>query len=63
MSPLKLFAMLRQLKPIEERVSRLTSAATMSIGVLDHAAGEIAIGRRLGIDATGELPREDFKRP
>ena len=31
--------------------------------VLDHAASEIAIGTRLGIDATRKLAAEGFKRP
>ena len=60
MSPLKLFAMLRQLKPIEERVSRL---ATRTNEVFDQATSEIASGSRLGIDATKKLPDEGFKRP
>jgi 3-polyprenyl-4-hydroxybenzoate decarboxylase len=54
--------MLAQLKPIEERVSRLTSAATV-VDVLDHATSEIAVGSKLGIDATKKLPGEGFKRP
>ncbi|MCP5520881.1 MAG: UbiD family decarboxylase [Verrucomicrobiales bacterium] len=31
--------------------------------VLDHATGEIAIGSKLGIDATKKLPGEGFRRP
>ena len=31
--------------------------------VLDHATGEIAIGSKLGFDATKKLPGESFKRP
>jgi 4-hydroxy-3-polyprenylbenzoate decarboxylase len=31
--------------------------------VLDHASSEIAIGSKLGIDATKKLPGEGFKRP
>ena len=31
--------------------------------VLDHATSEIAIGSKLGIDATKTLPGEGFKRP
>ena len=31
--------------------------------VLDHATSEIAIGTKLGIDATKKLPGEGFKRP
>ena len=31
--------------------------------VLDHATSEIAIGTKLGIDATRKLPGEGFKRP
>ncbi|HET7625981.1 MAG TPA: menaquinone biosynthesis decarboxylase [Verrucomicrobiae bacterium] len=31
--------------------------------VLDHATSEIAIGSKLGIDATKKLPGEGFKRP
>jgi 3-polyprenyl-4-hydroxybenzoate decarboxylase len=54
--------MLVPLKPSEERVSRLTSAATI-IDVLDYAISEIAIGSKLGIDATKKLPGEGFKRP
>jgi len=50
------------LKSNEETVSRLTSAATI-VGVLDHATSEIAIGSKLGIDATKKLPGEGFKRP
>ena len=54
--------MLAPLKSIEEIVSRLTSAATVSNGVLDHATSEIAMGSKLGIDATKKLPGEGFKR-
>jgi len=51
-------------KLIEERVSRPTPAAAMNrADVDDHAAGEIAIGSKLGIDATRKLPREGFERP
>ena len=49
------------MKPTEERVSRLTSAATI-LDVLDHATSEIASGSKLGIDATKKLPGEGFKR-
>ena len=45
------------------RMSRLTSAATMSNDVLDHATSEIASGSKLGIDATKKIPGEGFKRP
>ena len=31
--------------------------------VLDHATSEIAIGTKLGIDATKKLPGEGFTRP
>jgi 4-hydroxy-3-polyprenylbenzoate decarboxylase len=31
--------------------------------VLDHATSEVAIGSKLGIDATKKLPGEGFKRP
>jgi len=31
--------------------------------VLDHATSEIAMGTKLGIDATGKLAGEGFKRP
>ena len=31
--------------------------------MLDHATSEIAIGSKLGIDATKKLPGEGFKRP
>ena len=31
--------------------------------VLDRATSEIAIGTKLGIDATKKLPGEGFKRP
>jgi 4-hydroxy-3-polyprenylbenzoate decarboxylase len=54
--------MLVLLKPTEEIVSRLTSAATI-VDVLDHATSEIASGSKLGIDATKKLPGEGFKRP
>ncbi|HEY1789704.1 MAG TPA: menaquinone biosynthesis decarboxylase, partial [Verrucomicrobiae bacterium] len=30
--------------------------------VLDHATSEVAIGTKLGIDATKKLPGEGFKR-
>jgi 4-hydroxy-3-polyprenylbenzoate decarboxylase len=30
--------------------------------VLDHATSEIAIGSKLGIDATKKIPGEGFKR-
>ena len=33
-----------------------------SSDVLDHATSEIAIGSKLGIDATKKLPGEGFKR-
>ena len=35
----------------------------MNADVLDHASSEIAIGSKLGIDATKKLPGEGFKRP
>ena len=54
--------MLASLRPTEERVSRLTSAATI-VDVLDHATSEIAIGSKLGIDATKKMPGEGFERP
>jgi len=54
--------MLVPLKSNEEIVSRLTSAATI-IDVLEHETSEIAIGSKLGIDATKKLPGEGFKRP
>ena len=63
MSPLKHCDMLTPLKLNEERVSRLTSAATMNTDVLDHATSEIASGSKLGIDATKKIPGEGFKRP
>jgi 4-hydroxy-3-polyprenylbenzoate decarboxylase len=31
--------------------------------VLDHATSEMAMGSKLGIDATKKLPGEGFKRP
>ncbi len=31
--------------------------------VLDHATSEIAIGSKLGLDATKKTPGEGFKRP
>jgi 4-hydroxy-3-polyprenylbenzoate decarboxylase len=31
--------------------------------VLDHATSEIALGSKLGLDATKKLPGEGFKRP
>ena len=62
MSPLNLCDMLVPLKSNEERVSRLTSAATI-IDVLDHATSEIASGSKQGIDATKKIPGEGFKRP
>jgi len=31
--------------------------------VLDHAASEIAIGSKVGIDTTKKLPGEGFKHP
>jgi len=31
--------------------------------VLDHATSEIALGSKLGIDATKKIPGEGFKRP
>ena len=31
--------------------------------VLDHATSEMAIGSKLGIDATKKIPGEGFKRP
>jgi 4-hydroxy-3-polyprenylbenzoate decarboxylase len=31
--------------------------------VLDHATSEVAVGSKLGIDATRKLPGEGFKRP
>ena len=47
----------------EIRMSRLTSAATVSNYVLDHATSEIASGSKLGIDATKKIPGEGSKRP
>jgi len=48
--------------------SSLSSAQSIaekvkSSDVLDHATSEIAIGSKLGIDATKKLPGEGFKRP
>jgi 4-hydroxy-3-polyprenylbenzoate decarboxylase len=54
--------MLPSTKATEERVSRLTSAATF-VDVLDHATSEIASGSKQGFDATKKLPGEGFKRP
>ena len=34
-----------------------------SSDVLDHATSEMAIGSKLGIDATKRIPCEGFKRP
>jgi 4-hydroxy-3-polyprenylbenzoate decarboxylase len=31
--------------------------------VLDHATPELAVGTKMGIDATRKLPGEGFKRP
>ena len=31
--------------------------------MLDHATSEMAIGSKLGIDATKKIPGEGFKRP
>jgi 4-hydroxy-3-polyprenylbenzoate decarboxylase len=31
--------------------------------VLDHATSEMAVGSKLGIDATRKLPGKGFKRP
>src|SRR5208337_5666096 len=31
--------------------------------VLDHATSELAVGTKMGIDATRKLPGEGFKRP
>jgi 4-hydroxy-3-polyprenylbenzoate decarboxylase len=31
--------------------------------VLDHATTEIAVGTKLGVDATRKIPGEGFKRP
>ena len=31
--------------------------------MLDHATSEIAMGSKLGIDATKKIPGEGFKRP
>ena len=31
--------------------------------MLDHVTSEIAIGSKLGVDATKKLPGEGFKRP
>jgi 3-polyprenyl-4-hydroxybenzoate decarboxylase len=61
-SPLKLRDVLVPLKPNKERVSRLTSAATI-VYVLDHATSEIAVGSNSGFDATKKLAGEGFKRP
>ena len=47
-------------------MSLVTSSATKWSGPsdeLDHARSEIAIGSKLGIDATKKLPSEGFKRP
>jgi hypothetical protein len=46
-----------------QKVSRLTSAATMNRDLFDHATSEIASTNKLGIDATKKLPGEGFKRP
>ena len=47
-------------KPWRRRNSMFTKGPA---DVLDHATSEIAIGSKLGIDATKKLPGEGFKRP
>jgi hypothetical protein len=55
------------LKSIQsQKVSRLTSAATMNADVLDHATSEIAIGTKLGISfvparRTGKICSDRFE--
>ncbi len=54
--------MVRQLEPIEERVSRFTPTATMHwADLLDRATSEIAVDSKFGIDATRKLPGKGFK--
>jgi 4-hydroxy-3-polyprenylbenzoate decarboxylase len=43
-----------------QRVSIFTKGPA---DLLDHATSEMAIGTKLGIDATRKLPGEGFKRP
>ena len=48
------------LRPEQQRDSIFTKGPA---DVLDHATSEMAIGSKLGIDATKKLPGEGFKRP
>jgi len=47
-------------KPWRRRNSIFTKGPA---DVLDHATSEMAIGSKLGLDATKKLPGEGFKRP
>jgi len=52
---------LQSVTPAQSRHEHLTKDAAAD--VLDHATSEIAIGTKLGIDATRKLAGEGFKRP
>jgi 4-hydroxy-3-polyprenylbenzoate decarboxylase len=47
-------------KPLRSRNSIFTKGRA---DALDHATSEMAIGSKLGVDATKKLPGEGFKRP
>jgi len=49
--------------PILSRSATASSPKTRPTGVLDYATSEIAIGSKLGIDATKKISGEGFKRP
>ena len=49
---------------VSEGADRCTrGACAPPSDVLDHATSEMAIGSKLGIDATKKIPGEGFKRP
>ncbi len=52
---------LQSVTPAQSRHEHLTKDAAAD--VLDHATSEIAMGTKLGIDATRKLAGEGFKRP
>ena len=52
---------LQSVTPAQSRHEHLTNDAAAD--VLDHATSEIAMGTKLGIDATRKLAGEGFKRP
>ena len=50
-------------EPVRMNEAQWSAVDRFISDVLDHATSEMAIGSKLGIDATKKLPGEGFKRP